>query len=462
MKKGFNVLERFQKKYISINKFVDIWGKELYELTNLDYFIFQYINYLGNSLECRFWGKSDFHKNTKLSSNEISHLSYDLGQYLMNFLYKKCLNDNPTDNLNEFFEEDEINKIKEKLAGNPLMSKFFKMLISSNRKASKEEYFQVGLMNSVVMEVVFSFYDYDISKEIEEENLELVELSEFILEKSVEFINEHTSGLLKSPDEISASIFNKLLEGEAIENNPIDFTPWKSSKINDSNNKKIVNYNDYPKIKKIIKIFVDFISVKSKRKGNIIKKDLLPLENYLLNKAKLEKIENFDHIHLHEFMSYWLIQQLAFENEKKVIDIFNSTEEFIIWLQRNYKINLHSDYKTLYKKLKISSRRVIKALSVYYQNNDIIANLLFKNHNFANTIYGWFQIDKIERQITTTLNLQNIHTGERIIDIELLNQISIYLDKRDLLELTLYKKNENYQIIEIHNILPQLSKPFIL
>ena len=49
--------EPIKKTYISAREFVDSWEKEIYELSNLDYFIYLLINELALGIEKNFFSR---------------------------------------------------------------------------------------------------------------------------------------------------------------------------------------------------------------------------------------------------------------------------------------------------------------------------------------------------------------------------------------------------------------------
>ena len=80
----------FGKGYISAKEFVNSWEKEVYELTNLDYFIYLLINNIGGLLENDFFADYDQKDHFYLNSEEISALSFNIGDSLQLFLEKNC------------------------------------------------------------------------------------------------------------------------------------------------------------------------------------------------------------------------------------------------------------------------------------------------------------------------------------------------------------------------------------
>ena len=69
--------EKYKKTYISAKEFVSSWEKEIYELTNLDYFIYLLINELGSRLEHDFFPQIDDEDLFYLKNEEIAAISFN-------------------------------------------------------------------------------------------------------------------------------------------------------------------------------------------------------------------------------------------------------------------------------------------------------------------------------------------------------------------------------------------------
>jgi len=67
--------ERFEKTYISIHEFIDSWEKEIYELTQLDYFIYLIINKLGFQIEHDFLNAKNKNPYLQIDPNDIGTLA---------------------------------------------------------------------------------------------------------------------------------------------------------------------------------------------------------------------------------------------------------------------------------------------------------------------------------------------------------------------------------------------------
>ena len=71
--------EKSEKTYISIHEFISSWEKEIYELTNLDYFAYHLINFLGNQIETVYFNKKEQTGYLQLDSEDIGTLAFNIG-----------------------------------------------------------------------------------------------------------------------------------------------------------------------------------------------------------------------------------------------------------------------------------------------------------------------------------------------------------------------------------------------
>ena len=102
--------ERSEKTFISIHEFISSWEKEIYELTNLDYFAYHLINFLGNQIETVYFNKKEQTGYLQLDSEDIGTLAFNIGDSFASFLEHNCFGDCslacPT-NLNEKINPEE-------------------------------------------------------------------------------------------------------------------------------------------------------------------------------------------------------------------------------------------------------------------------------------------------------------------------------------------------------------------
>ena len=82
--------EKYQRTFISVREFIESWDKEIYELTNLDFFVFLTINHLGNQIEKRFFINERSNSPLSLSFDNIGTLCFNLGDSLEFFFQDNC------------------------------------------------------------------------------------------------------------------------------------------------------------------------------------------------------------------------------------------------------------------------------------------------------------------------------------------------------------------------------------
>ncbi len=435
--------EHSQKIYLSAQRFIDLWHKSAMEMTNLDFFIFKYVNYLGKSISDYLLLQRNVKIALSLNTEDSLHLAFILGKNLSVFLHRNCFGECSSRCVDNFMHRKDNSQIR--FPGGKTNPVTNRLNVPKGR-----ECFYFGIMNSVILNGITSFFNYDPNGDIGEGNLAMVDLADFLLDRSMDFIFTSGANLLENPDLKAINRFTEIIETKASGNEPLNLTaPFKTDDKSPS----------LP-VRSLIKSFSENMVNTTGRAASASSLHLI--ETYLLNALPQQNMAFLDHTHLQEFMSYKIIMQLAFDSDKKLISVFNTLDKFIEWLYNNYKIDLRNDFRYLNRKLKLSCRRVIRAYNVFHENIDLFMLLLFKNRHFAETTYGWFQIEKINRKINGILTISDIKNPDFIVEIPLGNFVLIYLDRKDLLELTLYEENGNWKIIEIHNIFPQMARPFIL
>ncbi|MFZ0391389.1 MAG: hypothetical protein WAN36_13100, partial [Calditrichia bacterium] len=204
--------ERFQKNFISAREFIESWDKELYELNNLDYFIYLMINHLGNQLEKRFFTPEKQTSQLFLDFDNIGTVCFNIGDTFQYFLEENCFGscplNCPTDLKNTVAPENQrlSEEIKRKIS---ILRSF------ADGSLNKEQCLRIDLLNNVILDTLLSFYNDDFHVNIEEDNLELLDLAEFFEEVMIAFIKLEGQTLLKKPLEFAMNHFEDLLDRES-------------------------------------------------------------------------------------------------------------------------------------------------------------------------------------------------------------------------------------------------------
>ena len=151
--------EHVPNAFISAREFVESWDKEIYELTNLDFFVYLMINHIGNQLEKRFFIRERQNSPLYLSFEDIGTLSFNLGDSIEYFLKDNCFGNCPLKcpiDLNaQIFLQDYKND-------EFLQKSLFILNTFSTEIVSKEQCMRIHFMNHVILDTLLSFYNEDL------------------------------------------------------------------------------------------------------------------------------------------------------------------------------------------------------------------------------------------------------------------------------------------------------------
>ena len=163
--------EHYQKTFISAREFVESWDKELYELTYLDYFIYQMINHLGNRLEKHYFIRDKRHSSLYLDFDDLGTVCFNLGDGFEFFLEENCLGTCPINCPRDLDGTVKIDKqqleerIKKKLA-------LLQSIMIGNLE--KEQCLRIDLLNHVILDTLLQFYMDEFELEIKEDDIEVI------------------------------------------------------------------------------------------------------------------------------------------------------------------------------------------------------------------------------------------------------------------------------------------------
>jgi len=197
--------ERFEKTYISVNEFLSSWEKEIYELNNLDYFTFLLINYLGYKIEHGFFNKGECSPYLRIDPEEIATLSFNIGDCFESFLENNCFGDCslscPT-NLEEKVDPNQTEVDRTHLNIIHIMN---------GSDLSKKQFLLTDILNYVVLDTLFDFYNYEIGLDLDDADIGLMQFADFITVILEKFIESRGQKFLLSPKESASDMFENII-----------------------------------------------------------------------------------------------------------------------------------------------------------------------------------------------------------------------------------------------------------
>jgi hypothetical protein len=448
--------EHHQKTYISAREFIKSWDKELYELNNLDFFIFLMINHLGNQLEKKFFTQHRRQSELFLSFDYIGTVCFNVGDSFEYFLEENCLSscpincprdmDGQIDSCSVKLED----RIKRKL---DLLQSF---LVGH---LDKEQCFRIDLMNHVILDTLIQFYNEELNKEFEENDWDLLELAEFIENAIIDFIRFEGPDLLNKPFENALEYFEDLLEKES--DSKYD-EEWED-KLHDwrPSSKENTWQKGHQLVEDVLIHFLNDEHYNSKIIEDSPSQDIEYLSKYLKDTAKIKTIAEFDESYLAEFLSVWLTREFVMSDTQPISHIFRATARFITFLYHHYQINLKKEFLRLYDLLKTDLARTIQATNTFISEYNMLDAVLDANRNDHNYKIGYFEVVSVKDKLYRIVELKNINEHQVNLHVKLNSSAIFKLKKGDILHANLVKRSTDWEILEIQYIYPSLALQFI-
>lgn len=448
--------ERFQRTYISVREFIDSWDKEIYELTNLDFFIYLIINHLGNQIENRYFINERVNSHLSLTFDNVGTLCFNLGDSLEFFLEDNCFGNC---NLNcplDLETSISLNSCEP----NEQMQKRLNIFrsIASDRIA-KEQCLRVHLMNHVILDTVIHFYSDELDMEIDEEDIDIIELADFIENIIVDFIRHEGQSVLRQAKEPAMDYFEELMESE----DEIGISESWSTDEDFWEHDLSENWqSNFEPIDDLFEKFIIDVDSNSVSKRKTIASDIDLFKEFLIKNAEVKNAYELSEEHILEFLSRWLVQQFVFEDDTKIQHIFRNLAKFITWFYNNYGIDYKSSFFSYYKSVRQDVPRVVRALNTYLNEYDLLETLLLQGKSTSEQVHGFYEVENLHSRLDRTMDLLDLHFFEPVKNVRLNSTAFSKLEPGDILQATLVKDTENWKILEIQYIFPKIAKPYLI
>lgn len=448
--------ERFQKAFIPAREFIESWDKEIYELTNLDFFIYQLINYLANQIEKRFFIRERKDSRLLLDFDQLGTLCFNIGDAFEFFLRENCLGSCPLNcprDLNAHFDADKV-QLEEKIRRNIFLLQSF-----MSGQLEKEQCLRIDLMNYVILDTLLQFYNESFQDELNDDDIDLLELAEFIEDEMVDFVRVEGQTFLQHPFKPSLEYFEELLQTEADRQNSNEW--YETNNIWDNEQHGEEWHNPVASVQEVFQKFYANDRYNPPEYNGALIHDSKFLKKYLIDSAQLSDISELNATHLAEFFSIWLVREFVLADEKQLPFIFRATARFITYLFQYYHIDLKKDFLQFYEKTKLDLPRVVKALNTYISQYDLFGAILSSEDFVEHQRIGYFEVSIINDRAQRTIDLYDLHLSESLPQIKLDSQAFTHLRRGDILHASLVYKSPHWEIFDIQFIYPNLAKQFI-
>ncbi len=447
--------KQFQKRFISARHFLESWDKEVYEVTNLDYFIYLLVNHLGNQLEKRFFIRDRTHSPLYLPFESLASLCFHIGdsfEFFLedeedDFLHRADVASNQEIHRQE--NEDEI-----------IRRRVNRLRVLLQRENLTDQRMRYSLSQNVVLDTIIQFYYEEIDIEFDENDMEILELTEFVVENILGFIHSDGKTLLQHPEEPAVEYFEQLLKSDDDYEEQADWDLPDAELF--GQDLEWTAFNPYfEDISQVTQKFVEDRSCNPAEAAGCIACDIELFEKYLTEYVGIANIYDISKEHLLEFLSVWLVQAFAQEKEPHFSSIFQSMARFVTWLANNYQIDHKRSFLRYYENVKTETPRVLRILKRYIKEYNLFQALLLREDNDSNQVSGFFEIDQLHNRLSKTLDLINLQLFGKVDNVILNSSIVPQLKSGDILQATLIERNNIWEILEIHYIYPKVARPFI-
>ena len=148
-------------------------------------------------------------------------------------------------------------------------------------------------------------------------------------------------------------------------------------------------------------------------------------------------------------------------NDEQISFIFKAVARFITFLHQHYRINLKHNFLKLYNKLKTDLPRVIQATNTYISEYNLLDVILSAQDQKYEKQLGFFEIKEIFDPDLRLIKIAEKTSSDLNYVIHFNSSAFSKLRKGDILHTSLYKKDNQWQILEIQYIYTNLANIYI-
>ena len=433
---------RFEKTYISVNEFVSSWEKEIYELTNLDYFTFLLINYLGYQIENEYFNKDNNTPYLLIDPEEIGTLAFNIGDSFESFLENNCFGDCslscPT-KLSETISPDEIELKNSHLS--------IIQIINSD-DLSKKQFLLTDILNYVVLDTLYDFYNYEIGLDLDDADIGLMQFADFITVILEKFVESRGQSLLKNPKEPAIGLFENILEESEYHWEDISEPDFEQGEEREEWKYGNLSVNH---------IVQEYLG-QATNIGSIQRQLIEYFRAYANEYSGILQIDDFTKEDLEEFFLFWLLREISLDKIISGDQIKKTFEQFFIWLELSKSIDLKSTLDSLLSSNLPAIENTLKSSQLYFENNSLVSGILEANVADAQIIDGFFQVEKVSGN--GFLRLRDIHFRQVYLNVKINLPEPVHL-KETIIDASIKFTAYGWRVIHLEYIFPLRAKPYL-
>lgn len=439
--------EQFKKIYIPAAEFVKAWEKEVYELSNLDYFIYLLMNSVAEYLEHSFFPQQHkINEELLLDKDEITSLSFHIGDSVQLFFENNCFGvctlNCPTQLDKKLSAEDILNlgKLPENVE------------FSTHSCSTKEDCLKYDLMNFVLIDAIIDYYHFDLRVTADEDDVLLQKLIHSVNNHIVGFIRNEGHAYLLNPRENASALFENLLDSE--DSAWTQFEPWDDDAFDPDEPEELWKLPSGD-LNSAIEEFKEYQDDEARNTTIVL--DLFG--KFITSYIGALNANDLVYEDLEEFMMVVLPTELSsdstvdFEKEKANFRVFLSFVDY------KYETNLTKYWNELIMDHTLDDvERSFNITQKYHQNNSYLDFQISPERNDPGLVEGFFEIVGKEGDLYL---VEDIHLDDRYqVDLSSLESDALYAG--DILNMHLIAGQKNWKAVWVECVFPRKAKVYLI
>lgn len=442
--------EQFKKIYISPREFINSWEKEIYELNNLDYFIFLLINNLAEQIERSFINRITADDILYLNSEEIGTLAFNIGDSLQLFFEKNC------------FGSCNLNcpvKLHDKLKKNEYQDRIRSLpegLFIAIECMTKEQCLYSDLLNYVVLDSILDFYNYEMGIIVNESDERILAFADFCMKIILTVIKEKGQKLLVAPNESAGSLFEDLLQN--------DDSTWEEYDVNESNEADEEDESEpwktnYSAIEVTVQAFKE--NYEQVFDDEQVLKYIDNFMHYLTDFLELSRFEEVTAEDLSEFFSIILYNDLALDEFAVLSKVFDLFEKLFNYLEFNHDIHLNIFFGNFREKYEEQIARTLDISRESLKKNSFVDVLLSEQKDEDSLFEGLYEVVDSSKK---GFKLEDIHLKAQYEPVDLERTFGLGAAKLrpgDIIHAQIEQKRNIWRVSQFEMVYPSIARMYL-
>jgi len=439
--------EQSRKIYISVHEFVDSWEKEVYELTNLDYFVYLLINELAGAVETGFLSRRNSGDYLQLHSEDIGTLAFNIGDSLQEFLELNCFGTCSLRCPLRMAERPDVGEMEERnrLLFDPLPRK-------DTLCKSKEQCLFFDIKKWVVVDTLLDFYQFDKGMVIEDNDKSLLLFADFISHLIVENFKKQNSRLLLQPDENASSEFETLINSSETDWDNHFEQPDEDDPLWEGDEWKYAATGTASILEQFWQLSQPIAHAQH------LQRIFDRFSEFLTEFLGLDQIEELTIAEVQEFITMVVVHELIGEEEEIFWEVIHTFEKLIKFLDYNHNLELHPLLSAYLKQDFPEVLRTFRMANLYVQQFPLLDFLLSDQAERNMQLDGFFEVLATKG---TQCELEDLHIKSRFETVEFNGADLKELRKGDILHVQISTDGQDWKIDHLEMIYPAKARAYL-